>query len=291
MLEFDPNREPVPPRDAATVVVARDAGGAIEVFCVERHMRSGFMGGAVVFPGGKVDASDKLAGWAERATELGPRARAFASDESDARAFAVAALRELLEEAAMLPVVGELTGERLEPLRRELAERSAAGAPGSALLELLRARDLMLDTSGLEAISRWVTPAAETRRYDTRFYLLRAPAGQLGRHDEHETTKSFWMQPSEILSLWAKGSIFLAPPTSHTLALLENAASVDAALAIVRRHPLEPVCPFFAQDGDQVVLALPGDPLYPDASPGSADPDGPTRFVLEDGRFVPRRAS
>jgi 8-oxo-dGTP pyrophosphatase MutT (NUDIX family) len=288
MLDFDSNRAAVAPKDAATVVVIRPAERGVEVFAVKRHARSGFMGGALVFPGGKVDVTDRSARWVDRATPLGDRARSLAESAEDARAFAVAALRELLEEAALLPIIGgELDDGGALALRRELSLRE--GAQGEALLDWLEQRGLSVDTGALVPLSRWITPAAETRRYDTRFYLLRAPEHQHGRHDEHETTQSFWKTPSELLELWAAGDVFLAPPTSRTLELLAEARDVEHALAIAEAHPLEPVCPFFTQDGDAVVLALPGDPLYPEPAP--PPPAGaPTRFVMEGGRFVPRRA-
>jgi 8-oxo-dGTP pyrophosphatase MutT (NUDIX family) len=291
MLDFDPNRQAVTPRDAATVVVVRPATVGIEVFAVKRHARSGFMGGALVFPGGKVDAADRSPGWALRSTPLSSRALSLASDPGAALGFAIAALRELLEEAAILPVTGgELDAEAALALRAELTARTGAGAtPSEALLELLQTRGLSADAGRLEPLSRWITPAAETRRYDTRFYLMPLPERQSGRHDEHETTMSLWKTPAELLELWARGEVFLAPPTSRTLDLLSEARDVDDAIAIARAHPLDSLCPFFTQDGDQVVLALPGDPLYPEAAPAPADPRAPTRFVMEAGRFVPRR--
>ena len=68
-----------------------------------------------------------------------------------------------------------------------------------AFAQLLQERGLRLATDRLEALWRWITPQVEARRYDTRFYLLALPDGQLGRHDERETTRSFWATPRELL--------------------------------------------------------------------------------------------
>ena len=74
-LDLDPNRPVVAPREAATLILVRDrapnaAKGEprLEVFCVVRHTKSGFLGGAVVFPGGKVDAADRDPAWSETTT-------------------------------------------------------------------------------------------------------------------------------------------------------------------------------------------------------------------------------
>ena len=292
VLRFDPNRTPVEPKDAATVVVVRAGERSVELFCVKRHARSGFLGGAVVFPGGKLAAEDHAPDWAKLVTPLGDRARAAADAEPHARAFAIAALRELAEEAAIVAVAGrELDDAAAREFRAELVARGKALSDESrALRELLLAQGLLLDARRLEAISRWITPEAEERRYDTRFYLLAVPSGQHGRHDEYETTSSFWASPTELFRLWENGDIFLAPPTIDTIRLFVGARSIDDAHRIARAQPLEPLCPHFVMDGPTAMLTLPGDPLYPRVLSARSDPAAPTRYVMRDGRFIPERA-
>ncbi len=292
MLRLDPTRQPVVPKDAATVVVVRPSAAGVELFCVKRHAASGFLGGAVVFPGGKVSPADRAPEWVRATTSLGGRSARVSGDPAAALAFAVAALRELFEEAGLLPVVGAtLDDAAVEGMRAELRARTPPESDGAGeFLALMLERGLTLDTHALEAMARWVTPTAEERRYDTRFYVLGAPPGQSGRHDEHETTSSFWSAPSQIISAWEREELFLAPPTVRTLQLLSAARSIDDARAIAGRHSLEPVCPFFVMDGAEAVLALPGDPLYPEPSAATGEPDAPTRFVFEQGRFVPKRS-
>lgn len=270
------------------MAVVRDGGEGLEVFCVVRHRASGFLGGAAVFPGGKLDPTDADVDWGARATGLSPRARGAAAPAGAALAFAVAALRELFEEGAILPTArAALATARVRDLRDEWSERKNR----ETFATFLARHDLILDTRALELLSRWVTPRAESRRYDTRFYVLEAPPGQAGAHDRHETTSSFWGRPRDILRRWESGELMLAPPTSRTLDLLAPATSYSDVAAISRGHPADPVCPHFAADGDETVLALPGDPLYPEPAPAPADLEAPTRFVLEGGRFVARRVT
>jgi 8-oxo-dGTP pyrophosphatase MutT (NUDIX family) len=287
LLSFDPNRETSVPRAAATVVVVREGacgsgGSGIEVFCVRRHAKSAFLGGAVVFPGGKVDAGDADEAWLAQATAPDPRAGQFAGPSEEggapvpARALAVAACRETLEEARILPLTEPVGETEIEALHAALA-----AAPG-ALAAVLAKAGQKLALSALSPFARWITPRAEPRRFDARFFLLECPPGQAGRHDEHETTHSFWERPAIVLDRAARGEIFLAPPTTRSLELLAACADVHTARAVAREQSLHPVCPVFVP-AEAPFLALPGDPAHPVADRRVA---GPTRFVLRDGRFV-----
>lgn len=286
MLDLDAARDPVVPKDAATVVVLRERGGRVEVFCVKRHGKSGFLGGAVVFPGGKVATEDRALDWSAVTNGLAHRADHVAPEPLP---FAIAALRELFEEATLLAHARERLGDAVvKQYRQRLTELGAEGEE-RAFHSLLTEAELLLDTSRLHALSRWITPKAEKRRYDTRFYLLPFEEAQEGLHDTHETTSSFWATPTEVLERWENEELFLAPPTSHTLTQLAEARSVSHALERAASASLSPLCPHFAMDGDQMVLALPGDPLFPEESPAPSDPAAPTRFVLHGARFLPRR--
>jgi len=274
------------------VVIVREdrtAGGKVELFCVERHVRSGFLGGAVVFPGGKLDEADLRDEWVPASTPLDERALALGAEASLARGLAVAALREALEEAAILPLAPR------DPDARELLDlrRSVSGASGTrTLLDALAGLGSRLDTGRLAALGRWITPEPEPRRYDTRFYLLALPSGQEGAHDDHETTASFWAPARATLDRWAKGEVFLAPPTAFVLELFADAETLEEAFDIARHQSLAPVEPCFVQEpeGGDTVLTLPGDPLHPTQGLPPIRPGGPTRFVLEAGRLVPKTA-
>lgn len=275
-LDFDPARQTAAPRPAATVIVLRPAAEGLEVFCVLRHQRSGFLGGAVVFPGGKVDAEDAGEVWAELATEPHARTAAMVADDASARALAVAAARESLEEAAIVPLDKALPGDDILAMRRELEG-------GRALPDILRSRGVRLATGALVPWARWITPEAESRRFDARFFLLALPEHQRGAHDDRETTMSFWGRPSNVLDRFMRGEIFLAPPTCRSLELLADCAALESAFALAGEQSLLPVCPKFVADDRAPYLALPGDPSH---DVREKRVSGKTRFVLRDGRFV-----
>jgi 8-oxo-dGTP pyrophosphatase MutT (NUDIX family) len=283
MLDLELNREGPPARDASTLVVARDAsGGGIEVFCVERQ-KVGFLGGAVVFPGGKLDASDLDPEWERCSTPPRATPTPIAADATALRGLAIAACREALEEAAILPIAGA-TATHAELL--EWRTRLASGA--ETLRPLLAARGLRLDLASLHAFARWVTPVAESRRFDTRFFLFASDGAVTGAHDDHETTASFWATPSDVLARHASRALVLAPPTHRTLQVLAGARDTADAIAIAAASCLEPICPRVVTqhdaDGDTIAIVLPGDPEHDVRTPRVP---GPSRYVLRGGRFWP----
>lgn len=269
MLRFEPGRDPVAPKDAATLLVLRDGQEGLEIFCVRRHADSPFMGGAVVFPGGKLDPGDRSLA----ASGIHPRAARFAEDEAHARGLAACACRESFEEAGILPLVETIGEAEVEALRR----RQAAGESFAALLA-----GRTLATSALVPFARWITPEAEARRYDARFFVTALPAGQHGLHDAHETTSSVWATPARMLMAFAAGDVLLAPPTLRALEILAAARDVAAAIALCAEQSLAPICPRFVPS-DPPMLILPGDPQHPE---GDRRVAGSTRFVLRDGKFV-----
>jgi 8-oxo-dGTP pyrophosphatase MutT (NUDIX family) len=286
MLDLDPSREGVAPRDAATLVVVRDrTGGGIEVFCVQRHKGTGFLGGAIVFPGGKLDPSDLDAAWAQRASAPRAPTSPIASDDALLRGLAVAACREALEEAAILPIEG---GARALDHAALLAWRARMARKETTLGELLDRHAARLDLAALHPLARWITPVAESRRFDARFFLYVADSTLTGAHDEHETTASFWAAPAEVLRRFAAGELQLAPPTHRTLEVFADASDARDAVRMADSSCVEAICPRLVTHrdarGETVALVLPGDPEHDLREPRSP---GKSRYVLRGDRFVP----
>ena len=279
MVDVDPDRAPAPPKHAATVMLLRDRdAGGFEVFMVRRHAQSGFMGGAYVFPGGKLDLEDSepriLARCSGRTPADAAVALAEPDDERRAAGLFVAAVRETFEEAGIL-LADFARDVTLVTARERLAKEGSF----VALLESLDAR-LRLDR--VVPWARWLTPAVEPRRYDTRFFVAVAPPDQEAAHDQDETTEAAWWAPAEALAREAAGEIQLPPPTLRNLELLCAQASAEAVVCAATAGPPPYVDPVFLDRDGAWVLALPGDPDHP--TPERAI-DGPTRFVLARGRW------
>jgi 8-oxo-dGTP pyrophosphatase MutT (NUDIX family) len=268
------------PRAASTVVLLRPAA-PIDVFLVRRSDSIAFMGGAHVFPGGRVDATDHIDDIAAIAdgTET-VAARMTDVPIADAIAQHVAALRELFEEAGVLlahPVTAASIS-RLAARRRELLSGK------TSFPEIVRNEALRLALDELAYFAHWVTPEIETRRFDTRFFVARAPEGQTPIHDAGETSHSEWLSPAEAIARCRRQEISLPPPTWTTLSMLTQFDSVDAVLAWARSKKIPRVQPRFEQRGEQTLLFYPGDPMYP-AVEGFESAD--KRFVLENRRWRP----
>jgi 8-oxo-dGTP pyrophosphatase MutT (NUDIX family) len=263
-------------KPASTVVLARDGVNGLEVFLVQRHGSMGFMGGMHVFPGGKVCDADSSPRAHARFADIAraPTHEIWGDDvtREQALARAVAALRETFEEAGVLVCAADarFQTQRADELRAALH----AGADFAALLE---GAGIALELAQLQPLSRWITPAGERTRFDTSFYVARAPFGQQAEHDRKESVAADWFTPDGALEANQTGRIRLAPPTALTLEQLRDCLTVDAALARAASRRPPTVLPIIRALGPEVVILYPGDPDHPVREPAF---DGPTRRVL-----------
>lgn len=284
----------------------------VQILCMRRSANASFMPGAVVFPGGKLEATDLEEALslpflnADAASQWGSAWPILGADEAHFRethfiegqydnaigsavashdaahhalGLAVAALREALEEVAILAARDSLGNapdqEACLALRKDWQARS------SGWLRWLSAQGLVADLSALRPWGRWITPPHEKRRFDARFFLLRVPTGQLGEHDQQEAADMMWASPKRLLAEAASGSFVLPPPTLRHVELLSGISTVTEAFALAARQSLLPVQPFFHIESEPI-WALPGDPLHPILQQRVA---GTTRIVLRDGKL------
>ena len=173
-------------------------------------------------------------------------------------------------------------GERLTAATfPDLSDAEEAAYRMAAVRELQEEANVYLTVSDLHPYAHWVTPEIETRRYDTRFFVARMPAGQEARHDDSETTALEWLTPQEAIARFERREMLLPPPTWTSIRQLAKRSSIDDVIEWTRRTPMVRVMPGFRKTDTEFILMLPGDPLVP-AIPGWETPEE-TRFILQDG--------
>lgn len=259
MAPDGPSGPPAVPRDAATVMLVRDAEG-LEVLLQRRAGGMAFAGGMTAFPGGGVDPRDGDGDIAVSSCWAGPPpswwAERFACSTSLATALVCAAVRETFEECGVL-LAGRDADSTVDDARNYHRERRALETRELSLTEFLTDAGLVLRADLLRPWANWLTPEAEPRRYDTRFFLAALPEGQRADDVTTEAVDAVWRTPGAALAEWAGGERFLLPPTWVALSELDAFADVGTALAEVRT--INRIIPRLVRDGAVVRAVLPED--------------------------------
>ncbi|HZT67134.1 MAG TPA: NUDIX domain-containing protein [Acidimicrobiales bacterium] len=267
-------------RDAATVMLVRDTAEGMEVFMLRRNLKSDFVGGAYVFPGGAVDPDDRHANLEKICAG---RDDAAASDllsvPSGGLAYWVAAVRECFEEAGVL-LAYDSAGEVLslgDPATAErFAEHRRAVDTGERrLIEICEEEGLALAADRIHYFSHWITPVGAPRRYDTRFFVTAAPPEQEPLHDNREAIAKLWVRPSEALRRHRAGELDMILPTIKNLEAIgrfERSEELLTAAAAIESVPT--ILPRVAADGSGVRILLPGDAGYDELAEDGRLPDG-----------------
>lgn len=229
---------------AATLVVMRErAGGPPQLLMVERTAGMAFAGGAMVFPGGRIDESD--------------RTMAAAGTDEDAAA-RIAAIRETLEESG-IPV-------GLAPIPRPhlAAQLQDALEEGAPFARLLADHHLSLSLDCLTPFARWKPAFHQARIFDTLFFIAEAPPGDWQpRPQAGECEAVEWLSAAEVLARVARGEASAIFPTLRNLERLAGFDSIAAARADAARHPIETITPWIADHAGEPHLCIPEGLGYP----------------------------
>jgi 8-oxo-dGTP pyrophosphatase MutT (NUDIX family) len=226
---------------AATLVTVRERPGSRPaLLMVERSEGMAFAGGALVFPGGRIDDRD----------------RAMAEGEQGAAK--VAAIRETIEETAIPVALSPLPGV---DLAIELQRGLLADEPFDSLLER---HGLSLELDRLTALARWVPRFHATRRFDTLFFIARAPAGDWQPQVvEGECSGALWISATDALERERAGEARLIFPTRRNLERLALHSSFEAMRADAQAHPIEPISPWVEEIGGENFITIPEGIGYP----------------------------
>jgi len=215
------------PRPAATLILLRED---LEVLMLQRTPSAAFLGGAYVFPGGSLDPQDDSIERVVGLTEAQANERLQVS--SGGIAYYVAAIRECFEEAGIL-LARDAAGK---PVSAERAE-SLMQWRNQPFREMLEAEDLYVPAGELAYFGHWITAPGRSRRFDARFFVALAPAGQQGSHDAAETVHDLWITPREALERGARKEIELVNATQQSLKQLAQFSDARAAFDYARALP------------------------------------------------------
>ena len=222
-----------PPIPAATLVTVRDVpGGPPELLMVERARGMAFAAGALVFPGGRIDDDDACA--------------------------RVAAIRETIEETAIPVGLAPVpSSDVAKIIQAELLE-------GRGFDALLLDHGLSLEFDALTPLARWVPKFHATRRFDTLFFVARAPDGEWEpSFVPGECSGAFWITAADALERETRGEAQLIFPTRRNLERLALHPSFEAIRADALAHPVEPITPWVEQVDGVNFITIPEDVGYP----------------------------
>ena len=234
------NDEAIP---AATLVVWRDTAAGPEILVVERSAGMAFAAGAIVFPGGRIDAADRAL-----AQSLGR------PDE----AAKVTAIRETIEESAVIAGVGPPAAASLG---RELQD---ALLNGVEFADLLACRGLTIDFDALTPFARWMPAFKHARRFDTLFYLARAPQGEWPPNPQPgECVAAEWASPVELIERIERGDASAIFPTKRNLERLAGHSTLVSVLEDAGAHSLDTIIPWIEEIDGEPHVRIPDDRGYP----------------------------
>jgi 8-oxo-dGTP pyrophosphatase MutT (NUDIX family) len=160
---------PAKPRDAGTIIVWRAGAKGVEVLMGRRSRRAAFVPSFFVFPGGRVDPDDYMVRPATPLNEWGIKRMGVRGNPKQATAIAIAAVREMFEEAGLLLCA---TGD-------------IGNAEGAAWAHW-RKSTLAPRLDSILYFGRAITSRVSPIRYHARFFIVHANAleGQIGNSDE-----------------------------------------------------------------------------------------------------------
>ena len=228
-----PAPDPTGATPAATVIIARNGDTGLEVLAIERAKGMGFAGGAIAFPGGKVDATD----WPE-----GHVFEGFEGLDPDEATAMVTAARECFEESGILLSRGPKVSAEVRAELRPLSDQHKI-----SFGDLLARIGHTLDAVELRPFARWLPPHGLHKRFDTRFYLATLPEGEEMLVDGHEAVHARWATPAQLLADADAGRISMLFPTRCNIARL---AQFDSVAALLRDQTPPPfVQPDIGEDG------------------------------------------
>jgi 8-oxo-dGTP pyrophosphatase MutT (NUDIX family) len=227
-------------RKASTVMIVSEHNSELVVLLLERNVALEFVGGAYVFPGGKVDASDASAEIERRcAGRTDKSASQVLELDHGGLSYFVAGIRECYEESGILLAradgSGLLSDSGAEYVDLLVAEnRRVVARYRQALLRdecdfetVVKELGLVLACDRLNYVAHWITPVSSPRRYDTRFFVVVTDQCPDPIVDKGEVVTYLWTTPALALERAKAHELTMILPTIRNLEALSDYASLE----------------------------------------------------------------
>ncbi|MCK5099819.1 MAG: hypothetical protein KAR45_17035, partial [Desulfobacteraceae bacterium] len=256
-----------------------------EIYLLRRSIKSGFMGGLYVFPGGVVDPDDMgFDSWAPHIDmtldQIEKQLGGNTFSNKDVIGFSIAAIRETLEEAGVF--IASDRGKTKKDVEDVCAFRLNKDLPKSWFKTKMMNEDWILSFSSLGRWSHWITPKLMKKRFDTRFFIVFMPKDQVCVPDNMETKHGIWLTPQNALEQNLEARIPLSPPTVVTLTqMLKFNNFYELKREIQTRSWGDPIAPRLVPSSNGPVILEPWDPMYD--SDGKIDTSNFSEKVLLPG--------
>lgn len=248
---------PVEPKPASTLLALKDVsteqGSELQVFMIVRHKKIDFASGALVFPGGKVAEND-----------YGDiRHHCIGQEQFDDTELAlrISAIRETFEESGLLFARHENEDNYIADNENSKFQqyRDSINAKEITFSDFVQKENLQLTVNDLVPFSHWITPEMVPKRFDTHFYITRAPASQVATPDGHESVDAIWIEANEAVRKGEAGELTIILPTKMNLQKLGENSSVDGALERLRNEEIKTIMPWTEVIDKQRMICIPAD--------------------------------
>ncbi len=248
---------PVTVKPASTILLVNESLSIPQLFMVVRHHQIDVASGALVFPGGKVDAQDE-----QLAETL---LKQHTEYDAKLMPFAIASIREAFEETGVFfarkidsqELLNASSLEALEHYREKLVKDEIS------LAVLLEQEGLELALEELLHFAHWITPDMAPKRFDTHFFIAKAPTDQVALHDGEESVDSVWIGAEKLLTEADEGKWKVVFPTRMNIEKLARFKSFADIVDYLKGHQVCTVQPNFVQDEGGKYLCIPAEADYP----------------------------
>ena len=220
-------------------MVLRDTPSGIEVLMVQRTKKADFAGGALLFPGGKVDEDDHHL----LASKLCDFSEAI---DNELRALRIAGAREIFEEAGLLfardpesrQLIDDVRAQEINgKYRQKLLEKELTFS------QIVSDEGLMVATDLLVPFAHWITPITGKKRFDTHFLIAKALKNHEASHDGSETLDTIWIRPKTAIEDAKAGKRRVVFPTRMNLKKVDESPDVQTAINVAKNTPVVTVLP------------------------------------------------